>query len=146
MTTATSTPIRVPVRTWQEKAILASAISSPLADLWEGFDGHVGFSYDHLLNTDATDHLIDEYFNQRPEITIIENLLRSLRAITPGPDVVLEVPAEFGLLKGLDEEIKDMSSDVSELLPHVERPGQREMAAATVVAIDLLDDLVTGGA
>jgi hypothetical protein len=137
MTTATSTAIRVPVRTWQEKAILAAAISSPLAGMWEGFDGHVGFCHDQLLNKDATDRLIDRYFGERPEITIIENLLRSLRAITLGPDAVLEVPTEFGLLEGLDDEIKDMSSlDVSELLPHVDHPDQREMAAATIVAID----------
>ena len=62
MTTATETSIRVPVRTWQEKAIVVSVLCSPLAGLWEGFDGYVGGVHDHLYASTSTDELIDTYF------------------------------------------------------------------------------------
>jgi hypothetical protein len=146
MTTATETTIRVPVRTWKEKAILASVLSRPLAGLREGFNGYVGGVHEHLSASTATDELIDGYFAGRPEIESIEAALRSLRQIAPGPDATLEVPASLSLLEVLDDEIQHLvTTDVEELLkgPY---PSRRELAAATIVAIDLRDELAGGDA
>jgi hypothetical protein len=150
MTTATT--IRVPVRTWQEKAILAAAIGAPLRYIETNHDAfELGETYVHLLAEVATDGLIDEYFHKLPEgsvdVRAIEHALRSLRAMAPGPDAVLEIPADLGLLKMLDEQIADLVSlDVEGLMPHVEHPDRRTMAEATLVAIDLRDELVRRGA
>jgi hypothetical protein len=139
MTTATAT--RVPVRTWQEKALVASAICNPLNGLWEGFDGHAGFVHDHLLDRNASDRLIDSYFARRPEIVLIEGLLRTLRDVEPGPDAALTIPGEFDIVKALSDEIDHMTeTDVNELV--VDHPSRRAVAEAIIVAIDLLDELV----
>lgn len=128
--------IRVPVRTWREKAILAAAIASPLGGLWEAFDAHIGFSHDHLMRPDRTNQIIDDYFARRPEIVCIEAVLRHLRAITPGPEMILEVPVEVDVLKQLDAEIQHLAStDVDELLG--DHPSRREAAKALIEAIDL---------
>lgn len=142
---ATATTIRVPVRTWLEKAILASTIAGPLTGLWEGFNADAGFYHDHLMGPSATDQIIDGYFGRRPEILVIERALRDLRAITPGPDAVLEVSPEVGLVGHLDNEIEHLvSCDVDELL--VEHPSRREIAEALIVAIDLRDEIAGGDA
>lgn len=145
MTTTAARSMRVPVRTWRERAILAAAIGTPLYGLWEQLDGELGSASDHLLDEGATDGLIDSYFERRPGILVIEQLLKALRTIVPGPDAVLEVPAGYDVCKALAEEVSDMASyDVEALLPHVKHPSRREMAEATIVAIDLLAE-ITGG-
>ncbi len=142
---ATATIIRVPVRTWQEKAILAAAIGDGLSGAWERFDGHAGSNFDHLVDSSATDTLIDDYFGRRPEILMAEEILRALRRITPGPGSTIDIPLEARLLKRLDSEISDMAEmDIDSILvPH---PSRREMAEALIVAIDLRDELAGGDA
>jgi hypothetical protein len=138
--------MQVPVRTWREKAILASVLCNPLSSLWDGFDGYVGGVHAQLYASSSTDDIIDEYFGRRPQVDAIESLLRSLRGIAPGPDATLEVPPGFPLLEKLDEEIRDLvSTDVDELLkgPY---PSRREIAEASIVAIDLREELGGGDA
>lgn len=146
MTTATETTTRVPVRTWQQKAILASALCSHLAGLWEGFNGYIGGPHEQFYASTSSDDLIDVYFNRRPEIESIEAVLRSLRQVTPGPGVTVEVPTSFPLLEELDNAIQHLvTTDVEKLLkgPY---PSRRQIAEATIVAIDLRDELVAGDA
>lgn len=101
MTTATKTSLRVPVRGWREKAILASAIGSTLGRLREQVDLDTGFCEAHLLNEHATNRLIDEYFgrdNANTALIVLNDaLLRELRSIEPGADAALVIPAGYHL-------------------------------------------------
>jgi hypothetical protein len=162
MTTATETSTRVPVRTWQEKAILCSAIAARLTGLHEAHDW-LGSSEvrTELVDEAATDRRIDAYMDSVAPIVAIEQALAALRATTPGPDASIEVPAimsdtsystdeppgQFGLLENLNEVIEYLvECDVEKFLPHVDHPPQRAIAEATVVAIDLRDELAGGAA
>jgi hypothetical protein len=139
MTTVTTPMMYVPVRTWREKAILAAAIASPLSGFWEAFDCHAGFIHDHLAAPGATDDLLDGYFGSRPELELVEGLLRTLRSTVPGPESMLEVPGEFDLVQELSDEVAHLASqDVED-----RAPGRREAAKATIVAVDLLAEVET---
>jgi hypothetical protein len=146
MTTPTTTMMRVPVRTWQEKAILCSVIGGPLLGLHESQGIYLGNVAEQLYDETSTDQLIDAYLESRAPITVIEQLLATLRQITPAPDAALAVPAEFGLLERLDEEIQELAGlNVSEFLPHVKHADQRQVAEATVIAIDLRETVAANG-
>jgi hypothetical protein len=144
-TAATATAIRVPVRTWREKAILASTIGEPLAGHYEQL-GASNFGLpcvERLLHDDqAVDCAIDAYTENecRTSIASIERLLEALRDVAPGPDATLELPDGFQLLANLEELIDELANcNVRDML--VEVPTQRDIAEATVLAIDLRDEL-----
>ncbi|MGH2904278.1 MAG: hypothetical protein ACRDK7_11965 [Solirubrobacteraceae bacterium] len=140
---AMATTIRVPVRTWQQKAILASMVVHQLRSLYEEKERFIcGDIYDHLMDETATDRLIDSYVGEGTEIVAAERLLFDIRAVVPGPDAALGIPEGYNLAARLEATIDDLCElDVDSLLPHVEHPSRREMAAATIVAIDLRDEL-----
>jgi len=142
MTTATM--IRVPVRTWQVKAILAAMIGAPLSGLYDERSGtYLAGAAEQLRDSSTTDALIDAYAEERAPIAAIEELLFALRSLTPGPEAVLEVPSEYGLLEKLDGVIDELAGEkVSGYNPHVQVANQRQVAEATIIAIDLRDELV----
>jgi hypothetical protein len=136
---ATATDIRVPVRTWQEKAVLATAIGAPLYSLTDSND-HVGGGNEFLAGPEAANILIDAYRDRRAEIRSTEALLYALRDIEPGPDSVLVVPGEYGVVEALSRAIEELvETDISRLYAHAQMTSQRQIAEATVVAIDLRD-------
>jgi hypothetical protein len=137
MTTATDTTMRVPVRTWQEKAILAAAISNGHGGRYEEFDGHIGWATDLLDGGGAVDNAIDAFEERRAEIADRERLLSSLRRIAPRHDAALEVPADLPLLAMLNATI----GELVEADARSEQINQRQIAEATITAIDLRDEL-----
>lgn len=140
MTSATETTIRVPVRTWQEKAILAAALTGGMPRV-EGIETKAGFIEDLLLSSPCLDRLLDLHFAAWAHAEELQNALRDLRAIEPGPHAWLDVAPGVDIQRYLDEQVVYMGdTNVDELL--CEHPSKRDWAEATVTAIDLLDELV----
>lgn len=145
MTTATATTTKVPVRDWREKAILAAIISKPLPHHYERLASAYALelpNIEYLLHDDrAVDVAIDAYTDARAPIVAIETLLAALRDVTPGPEATLELPdGDVQLLHNLDELIDEFADcNVVDLAGAV---SQRAIAEATVLTIDLRDELV----
>jgi hypothetical protein len=145
MTTATAATIRVPVRTWQEKAILAYVLAYPLYDLYEtrSHDIRLGEVEQHLEDEGASQRLLNGYHDQVEPIKVIESYLSSLEALVPGPDAVLELSSRVPVLQGLDDAIESL---VSEPRADGVRRKLRGKLERAIVASDLRDELAEAGA
>lgn len=138
--TATATALRVPVRTWQAKAILTAAIG-------EGFGldpgPSVGFVESFLLDERDANDAIDRFRSEREEDVKAEAVLFALRDLEPGPTATLNVPSDFDVGRRLAEIVDTL---LAMKPPPSGRPSQREIAEAVIVAVDLRDEILGGDA
>jgi hypothetical protein len=139
MTTATETTIRVPVRTWQEKAILAYVLAYPLYNLYEtcAHNIRLGEAEQHLEDEGASQRLLNGYHGHVEPIKVIESHLSTLEELVPGPDTVLELSRRVPVLEGLDDAIESLVSNTR-------ADGVRGKLEGAIVAINLRDELVGG--
>jgi hypothetical protein len=142
--TATDTTLRVPVRTWREKALLAAAIAGRMPRL-EGIDTKAGFIEELLLSESHADRLLDEHFEAWAYVEALQSVLRALRGIEPGPDAYLEVPSGIDIQRYLGEQVDYIGeTNVDEM--RGEHPSKREWAEALIAGVDLRDGLAGGDA
>lgn len=141
MTASTATTLRVPVRTWREKAILAASISSKLPSI-EGIESPVSWVDELLLGGEGeTDRQIDAACGAWRYVEETLATLRALRSIEPGADAGLEVSAV--ILEWLSDQIDYMAETDSDSMTN-EHISRREWANTLIIAIDLRDELVGG--
>lgn len=141
MTTATKTSAaqQVPVPTELAKTVLGitfgSALDAQLDPVTMSMNpGEIGEGNSFIAN--GADDVISKYLTDMQRFHDVETLLLSLRGLKPGKDATITVPDDFGLLEALDEMICHLvEEDVSKTTSS--RCSQRQVAEATIVAIDL---------
>lgn len=136
--------MKLPIRTWQEKALVASMLASSVPGHHESLQAAFYLTDNEaLLSPDATDRALLTYRWERRQLGELETLLFALR-VEPGPQARLELPPAFDVRMGLpDELIRDVArlAGGEELLPHVEQPPQATMVDALALAVRLRDGL-----
>jgi hypothetical protein len=136
--------MKLPIRTWQEKALVAAMLASSVPDHHGSLQAAFFLSANEaLLSPDATDRALLTYRWERRQLGELERLLFALRRIEPAPGAVLDLPPAFEVRTALDELISDVArlAGGGELLPHVEQPPQSTMVDALALAVRLRDGL-----
>jgi hypothetical protein len=136
---AVAATIRVPVRTWREKAIITAALGSGLPAL-EGIELKVGWVENLLIGEGEADSQIDVAHEAWRYVGEILDALRTLRTIQPGPDAYIDAPANFR--ESLTDQIDYMGDADSDTLGV--DIGKRDWAEALAIAIDLRDEMAGG--
>jgi hypothetical protein len=128
MTTAIKTTICVPVRTWQQKAILTAAIAGGMPRN-EGVPTSAGLIEELLLSDLRADECLDAHFEAWAHVERLQSALRALRAIKPGPGAWLEVAPELDVAACVGEQVDFMvETDVDQL--RCKHPSKRDWAVA----------------
>lgn len=138
---------KLPIRSWQERALVAAMLAASVPSQHEALQGDAFFlsANEALLSPDAVDKALLDYRWKRRKLSELEALLFTLRKITPGPDAWLEFPPAFDLRAGLDETARDVATLIAEpLLPHVEQPPATQMVDALVLAVFMRESLGGG--